>query len=153
MRFFSAHYSPAVTKVTKGLRSKVGAKSIFTTGLYFLPDSATHISFYFKQHFFFRERLQIFRYSAYIGLPYRITFRSSFLNLVLRPPRVRCNCKESGLAPSQASFCGIHFVPTRTSAFSRYFLSSTQQFLGLDAVMTAGVIKTDDGKKFQSVVI
>ena len=68
---FSARYSPAVTKVTKGLRSKEVAKSIFTTGLYFLLDSATHISFYFKQHFFF-ERLQIFRYSAYIGLPYNL---------------------------------------------------------------------------------
>ena len=31
---------------------KKSTKSIFTTGLYFLPDSATHISFYYKQHFF-----------------------------------------------------------------------------------------------------
>ena len=99
--FFSARYSPAVTKVTKGVRSKEGAKSIFTTGLYFLGDSATHIRFYFKQHFFSTicKSLDI----PHI-LASRITFRSSLLNLVLRPPRVRCNCKESGLAPSRASF-------------------------------------------------
>ena len=146
MRFFSARYSPAVTK---GLRSKEGAKHFHNRSIF--SSWLGHARKFLLQTTFFSNVCKS------LDIPHilasRITFRSSFLNLVLRPPRVRCNCKESGLAPSRASFCGIHFVPTRTSAFSRYFVSSTQQFLGLDAVMTAGVIKTDDGKKFQSVVI
>ena len=126
MRFFSLlvgrHQTAKVKKSTK---------SIFTMGLYFLPDSATYISFYYK-HPFFSNVCKSLDIPHILVSP--ITFRSSVLNLVLRPHRVRRNRKESGLAPSRASFCGIHFAPTRTSAFGR----PTQQFLG----RYAGIIQT-----------
>ena len=119
---------------------KKSTKSIFTTGLYFLPDSATHISFYYKQHFFRTfANLEIFR--IYWS-------PSSVLNLVLRPHRVRRNRKESGLAQSRASFCGIHFATTRTSAFGRYFtITIFRMRCGHDSW------NDTDGKTFQYVVI
>ena len=64
-------------KLTPDLRLNESTKGISTTGLYLLPDSATCINFYLKQHFFLTlSNLPIFR----VGL-FKVTRPSYFVRL------------------------------------------------------------------------
>ena len=114
-------------------KSKESTKSIFTTGLYFLPDSATHISFYFKQHFF--ERLQIFRYSAYIGLPYNLEKLASKSRTQTSLGEMQLKGEWTGTNPSLVLGNTLR-TNTNFRLWSLFY--STQQFLG----RYAGIIQT-----------
>ena len=133
--------SPAVTKRlrSKRVRRAFSQRSIFSSWL-------GHVHKFLLQTTFFSNVCKSLDIPHILVSP--ITFRSSVLNLVLRPHRVRRNRKESGLAQSRASFCGIRFAPTPTSAFGRYFtITIFRMRCGHDSW------NDTDGKTFQSVVI